>query len=222
MTDFIATGSTNQPHTVIAEKMIPFCREVSVIGARDKYGNMAIYPVTENEHTNGVLTLSIARELCEKIQSQGELAFKKLATKMDYVGVLAIEFFDVNGTLMVNEIAPRVHNSGHWTQQGCASSQFENHMRAVCGLPLGSTELLRPSAMINVLGQSSIPTQVLNTSEVLSHWYGKSQKPGRKMGHINISASSNEKLGTKLEALAKILPQSDYPGILKASALLKG
>jgi len=221
MADFIATGTDSLPHTIIAEKMIPFCREVSVIGARDKSGNMAIYPVTENEHTDGVLTLSIASEICEKIQTQGESAFKKLATKMDYVGVLAIEFFDVDGTLMVNEIAPRVHNSGHWTQQGCASSQFENHMRAVCGLPLGCTELLRPSAMINVLGQSSIPTQVLNTPDVLSHWYGKSKKPGRKMGHINVSAATNEELAQKLEALAELLPESDYPGILKAAALLK-
>ena len=221
MADFIACGTDALPHTIIAEKMIPFCREVSVIGARDKNGNMAIYPVTENEHTNGVLTLSIASEICENIQAQGESAFKKLATKMNYVGVLAIEFFDVDGTLMVNEIAPRVHNSGHWTQQGCAASQFENHMRAVCGLPLGSTELLRPSAMINVLGQASIPAEVLNTPDVLSHWYGKSQKPGRKMGHINVSANSNNALAEKLEALANVLPEQDYPGILKAASLLK-
>ncbi len=220
MADFIATGTEHFPHTIIAEKMIPFSREVSVIGVRDKKGNIAIYPLTENEHTNGVLTLSIAGKIDEKIQQQGESAFKKLAKHMDYVGVLAIEFFDVGGTLMVNEIAPRVHNSGHWTQQGCVSSQFENHMRAVCGLPLGSTQLLRPSAMINVLGQASIPVQVLNTPDVLSHWYGKSQKPGRKMGHINVSAPSFEELGEKLVALAEHLPEKDYPGILKTAKLL--
>lgn len=140
MAEFIAKGTVEAPHSIIAEKMIPFQREVSVIGARDKSGNTAIYPVTENEHTNGVLTLSIASEIDGSIQQQAVDAFNKLANEMEYVGVLAIEFFDVDGNLMVNEIAPRVHNSGHWTQQGSYTSQFENHLRAVCGLPLGDTQ----------------------------------------------------------------------------------
>lgn len=213
MAGFIACGTATFPHTIIAEKMIPFDREVSVIGARDRQGNVKVYPVTENQHTNGVLTLSLATEMDDNIQQQALDAFNKLALAMDYVGVLAIEFFDVNGTLMVNEIAPRVHNSGHWTQQGTACSQFENHLRAVAGLPLGCTKAQKPSVMINVLGQANIPTQVLNIDDVKSHWYGKSQRAGRKMGHINVSAPNNAALGGKLQQLAEILPEQDYPGV---------
>jgi len=213
MAEFIATGTASFPHSIIAEKMIPFNREVSVIGARDKAGNIAIYPVTENQHTDGVLTLSLASEIDINIQQQAVDAFKKLSATMDYVGVLAIEFFDVDGQLMVNEIAPRVHNSGHWTQQGTACSQFENHMRAVAGLPLGETKLQKVSAMINVLGQASINEQVLSINDVKSHWYGKEQRAGRKMGHINVSAETNAALAKKLLQLAEILPEEDYPGI---------
>lgn len=213
MAEFIATGTESFPHSIIAEKMIPFNREVSVIGARDKAGNIAIYPVTENQHTDGVLTLSLAIEMDLSIQHQAIDAFNKLSTEMDYIGVLAIEFFDVDGKLMVNEIAPRVHNSGHWTQQGTACSQFENHMRAVAGLPLGETKLQKVSAMINVLGQASINKQVLTISDVKSHWYGKAQRAGRKMGHINVSAESNAALAGKLLQLGDILSEQDYPGI---------
>ncbi|PKF62981.1 5-(carboxyamino)imidazole ribonucleotide synthase [Psychromonas sp. psych-6C06] len=214
MAGFIASGSDDFPHTIIAEKMIPFDREVSVIGARDKAGNVHIYPVTENQHTDGVLTLSLAAEIDANVQQQAIDAFHKLATSMDYVGVLAIEFFDVDGQLMVNEIAPRVHNSGHWSQQGTACSQFENHLRAVAGLPLGDTQLQKPSVMINVLGQASISSKVLEISDVKSHWYGKAQRAGRKMGHINVSAPTNVELGQKLLQLAALLPEADYPGVL--------
>jgi 5-(carboxyamino)imidazole ribonucleotide synthase len=213
MAEFIAKGTESAPHSIIAEKMIPFQREVSVIGARSKTGDTAIYPVTENEHTNGVLTLSIASEIDSSIQQQAVDAFNRLASEMDYVGVLAIEFFDVNGTLMVNEIAPRVHNSGHWTQQGSYTSQFENHLRAVCGLPLGATDMIGPSAMINVLGQTEIPREVLKTSGVTSHWYGKAQRAGRKMGHINVVANSNSELGEKLKSLSQVLDDVNYPGV---------
>jgi len=217
MAEFLARGTADFPHTIIAEKMIPFDREVSVIGARNKQGEFAIYPVTENQHTNGVLTLSLAGFVDAAVQNQAIDAFKKLTNEMDYVGVMAIEFFDVAGQLMVNEIAPRVHNSGHWTQQGTACSQFENHLRAVAGLPLGDTQLQKPSVMINVLGQAQINSEVLRIADVKSHWYGKSQKPGRKMGHINVSATSANELANKLERLAAILPDEDYPGV-KATA----
>ncbi|ASM50004.1 5-(carboxyamino)imidazole ribonucleotide synthase [Pseudoalteromonas espejiana DSM 9414] len=220
MAEFIASGAEDAPHSIIAEKMIPFDREVSIIGARDKQGNVAIYPITENEHTNGVLTLSIAGKNNQQIEQQANDAFTKIANELNYVGVLAIEFFDVNGTLLVNEIAPRVHNSGHWTQQGCHCSQFENHMRAVAGLPLGNTQLKHITAMINVLGQPSIPNGVLKTSDVTSHWYGKTAKPGRKMGHVNVSAESINDLADKLGELTDYLPEQDYPGILKAATNL--
>ncbi|WP_372761159.1 5-(carboxyamino)imidazole ribonucleotide synthase [Pseudoalteromonas sp.] len=220
MADFIAAGTEHAPHTIIAEKMIPFDREVSIIGARDKHGNVAIYPLTENEHTNGVLTLSVAGLDNSRVEQQAIDAFTKLANALDYVGVLAVEFFDVQGTLLVNEIAPRVHNSGHWTQQGCHCSQFENHLRAVAGLPLGNSELKHVTAMINVLGQANIPTEVLATTDVTSHWYGKSVKPGRKMGHINVSADNLAQLGARLAELSKLLPEADYPGLLTMSQSL--
>ncbi|KTF14521.1 5-(carboxyamino)imidazole ribonucleotide synthase [Pseudoalteromonas sp. 10-33] len=220
MADFIASGSQDAPHTIIAEKMIPFDREVSIIGARDKHGNVAIYPLTENEHTNGVLTLSVAGKNNKQVEAQANDAFTKIANELNYVGVLAIEFFDVMGTLLVNEIAPRVHNSGHWTQQGCHCSQFENHMRAVAGLPLGNTELKHITAMINVLGQASIPAEVLTLPDVTSHWYGKAAKPGRKMGHINVSAHNMNDLSDKLSQLTDYLPEHDYPGILNTAEKL--
>jgi len=220
MADFIASGTEQAPHTIIAEKMIPFDREVSIIGARDIHGNVAIYPLTENEHTDGVLTFSVAGKNNHSVQTQATTAFTKLANELNYVGVLAIEFFDVQGTLLVNEIAPRVHNSGHWTQQGCHCSQFENHMRAVAGLPLGNTELKQITAMINVLGQSSIPADVLKFTDVTSHWYGKTPKPGRKMGHINVSADSMNDLADKVGELTEYLPEDQYPGLLKAAANL--
>ena len=220
MNAFIQAGSDAFPHTIIAEKMIPFKREVSVIGARSKQGKTAVYPVTENEHTNGVLTLSVASDIDDNIQQQALDAFNKLSKEIDYVGVLAIEFFDVDGKLMVNEIAPRVHNSGHWTQQGTVCSQFENHLRAVVDLPLGDTSMFGPSAMINVLGESSIPSEVLSVAGVTSHWYGKGVRAGRKMGHINVVASSNTELGSKLAKLATMLPESVYPGVAgRAEAL---
>ena len=220
MAEFIASGTLDAPHTIIAEKMIPFDREVSIIGARDKHGNVAIYPLTENEHTNGVLTLSVAGKNNQNVEAQANDAFTKIANELNYVGVLAIEFFDVMGTLLVNEIAPRVHNSGHWTQQGCHCSQFENHMRAVAGLPLGNTELKHITAMINVLGRASIPAEVLTLPDVTSHWYGKTAKPGRKMGHINVSAHNMNDLSDKLSQLTDYLPEHDYPGILKTAEKL--
>ncbi|WP_418608909.1 5-(carboxyamino)imidazole ribonucleotide synthase [Pseudoalteromonas sp. US3C1013] len=220
MADFIASGTEHAPHSIIAEKMIPFDREVSIIGVRDKEGNVAIYPLTENQHTNGVLTLSLAGKDNSLVESQATSAFTRIANELNYVGVLAIEFFDVQGTLLVNEIAPRVHNSGHWTQQGAHCSQFENHMRAVAGLPLGNTQIKQPTAMINVLGQKKIPNEVLKTADVTSHWYGKGVKPGRKMGHINVSGESLQQLGNRLAELTSCLPEQDYPGVLATSKSL--
>ncbi|RRS06814.1 5-(carboxyamino)imidazole ribonucleotide synthase [Pseudoalteromonas sp. J010] len=220
MSAFLQAGTQAQPHSIVAEKMIPFDREVSIIGVRTKEGDCKIYPLTENQHTNGVLTLSLAGKEKASIQAQAEEAFSKLANELNYVGVLAIEFFDVEGQLLVNEIAPRVHNSGHWTQQGAHVSQFENHIRAVAGLPIGDTNLLRPTAMINVLGQAHIPPQVLAIPGVTSHWYGKSAKPGRKVGHINVSADSLHKLGEVLAELADILPEQHYPGVMDTAQQL--
>ncbi len=197
---------------IVAEEFIPFEREVSLVGARNATGEIAIYPLAENVHTDGVLTLSTAI-VDETLQTQANTAFAAVAESLNYVGVLALEFFDVNGELLVNEIAPRVHNSGHWTQQGAETCQFENHLRAVCGLPLGSTQLTRPTSMVNILGEDSVPESVLAMPECHVHWYGKEKRVGRKMGHINVCAKSDEALKKALVKLSTILDENAYPAL---------
>ncbi|MGR5559230.1 5-(carboxyamino)imidazole ribonucleotide synthase [Vibrio fortis] len=197
---------------IVAEEFVPFDREVSLVGARGKDGEIQVYPLAENVHTDGVLSLSTAIDDVE-LQEQAKTMFTAVAERLDYVGVLALEFFDVQGALLVNEIAPRVHNSGHWTQQGAETCQFENHLRAVCGMPLGSTKLIRPTAMINILGEDTLPNAILAQAGCHVHWYGKEKRAGRKMGHINVSADYNAELQRTLCGLAKILDKKAYPAI---------
>ncbi|MBF4257052.1 5-(carboxyamino)imidazole ribonucleotide synthase [Vibrio anguillarum] len=197
---------------IVAEQFVPFDREVSLVGARAKDGSIAVYPLAENVHINGVLSLSTAID-DPALQEQALSMFTSVAARLNYVGVLALEFFDVQGTLLVNEIAPRVHNSGHWTQQGAETCQFENHLRAVCGLPLGSTKLLRPTAMINILGEDNLPEAVMAIEGCHIHWYGKEKRAGRKMGHINVSADYNAQLQRTLCRLAEVLDATTYPAL---------
>ncbi|RQW61292.1 5-(carboxyamino)imidazole ribonucleotide synthase [Vibrio viridaestus] len=211
-------ASNNQ--AIVAEQFVPFDREVSLVGARGKNGSVVVYPLAENIHVNGVLSLSTAIDDTE-LQSQAKEMFTSVANSLDYVGVLALEFFDVEGTLLVNEIAPRVHNSGHWTQQGAETCQFENHLRAVCGMPLGSTKLIRPTCMINILGEDTLPDAILATEGCHVHWYGKSKRPGRKMGHINVSADYSAELQRLMCSLAEVLDESAYPAIHEFAANLK-
>ncbi|MDK9739183.1 5-(carboxyamino)imidazole ribonucleotide synthase [Vibrio sp. D404a] len=197
---------------IVAEEFVPFDREVSLVGARGKDGEIQVYPLAENVHTDGVLSLSTAIDDIV-LQEQAKTMFTAIAERLDYVGVLALEFFDVQGELLVNEIAPRVHNSGHWTQQGAETCQFENHLRAVCGMPLGSTKLIRPTAMINILGEDTLPNAILAQAGCHVHWYGKEKRAGRKMGHINVSADYNAELQRTLCGLAEILDKEAYPAI---------
>ncbi|MGF1687494.1 5-(carboxyamino)imidazole ribonucleotide synthase [Photobacterium japonica] len=213
MADFMAQ-TDNQ--AIVAEEFVPFDREVSLIGVRGKDGSVAIYPLTENVHTQGVLSLSTALTNNETLQAQAESMFHALATSLDYVGVLAIEFFDVGGQLLVNEIAPRVHNSGHWTQQGAETCQFENHLRAVTDLPLGSTALIRPTAMINILGEDSVSPAILADAHCHVHWYGKEKRPGRKMGHINVCAATPAALQDALRDVAQHLDPIAFPALERA------
>ncbi|GGA89427.1 N5-carboxyaminoimidazole ribonucleotide synthase [Neiella marina] len=215
---FLAESSANQ--AMVAEEWVPFDREVSVIGVRNRAGDVSVYPITQNHHENGVLSLSYAPAASAELQQQAVDAFSKIATELDYVGVLAIEFFDVKGTLLVNELAPRVHNSGHWTQQGADVCQFENHLRAVCDLPLGSTELVRPTAMVNILGCDYVDSAAHALAGVHLHWYGKDKRAGRKMGHINVAASDQEQLLAQLNRLLALLPEGDFPGLKDASQKL--
>lgn len=208
---FIAGDKSEVPQAVVVEQMIPFDREVSMVGVRSKSGKTVSYPLTENHHTQGVLSVSLATNDHEALQEQASEAFDKIANALNYVGVLAIEFFQVGNSLLVNEIAPRVHNSGHWTQQGSDTCQFENHMRAVCQLPLGSTILVRPTAMINILGTDTVDDSILAIPSVTLHWYGKTKRAGRKMGHINVCGNNRKELMFRLHQLASILPESDFP-----------
>ncbi|MCY9845414.1 5-(carboxyamino)imidazole ribonucleotide synthase [Vibrio caribbeanicus] len=197
---------------IVAEQFVPFEREVSIVGTRGKDGNIALYPLAENTHTHGVLALSTAIDE-PLLQQQAEAIFAATAKELDYVGVLALEFFELDGTLLVNEIAPRVHNSGHWTQQGAETCQFENHLRAVCGLPLGSTSLTRPTSMINILGEDVLPNEILTIEGCHIHWYGKEKRAGRKMGHINVSSDDNNSLKQTLSRVANLLDVDAFPAL---------
>ncbi|CAH6816897.1 N5-carboxyaminoimidazole ribonucleotide synthase [Vibrio chagasii] len=212
------TATDNQ--AIVAEEFVPFDREVSLVGARGTNGEVQVYPLAENVHTDGVLSLSTAIDDIE-LQEQAKAMFTAVAERLDYVGVLALEFFDVQGSLLVNEIAPRVHNSGHWTQQGAETCQFENHLRAVCGMPLGSTKLIRPTAMINILGEDTLPDAILAQGGCHVHWYGKEKRAGRKMGHINVSADYNAELQRTLCSLADILDKKAYPAIHEFAEQMK-
>lgn len=213
--DFLASANPNKPQAIVAEQMVPFDREISMVGVRKADGSTTAYPLTENHHCQGVLSVSLALECEQSLQDQASEIFDRVANGLNYIGVLAIEFFQVGDKLLVNEIAPRVHNSGHWTQQGADVCQFENHLRAVCDFPLGSTALVRPSAMINILGTDTVPNSIMSLPSASLHWYGKSQRPGRKMGHINISGADNDELFLRLTGLAKQLSEADFPEVLE-------
>lgn len=210
----------DEKQSIVAEQFIPFQREVSLIGARRTNGDVQVFPLTENHHVNGVLSVSLAVAGNEQLQQQAQQMFTAVAEQLNYVGVLAIEFFDLNGELLVNEIAPRVHNSGHWTQQGADVCQFEQHLRAVCNLPLGSTALVRPSLMVNILGEDTVPEDILEIPGLHLHWYGKTKRAGRKMGHINLSAQTTAELKARFEKLIALLPEHAFPELSQMAARL--
>ena len=218
---FMAGADHTLPQAIVAEQFVRFDREVSLVGARNQAGDMVVYPLTENHHVAGVLAVSLALPGQQELQQQARQMFEAVATALDYVGVLALEFFQVGDKLLVNEIAPRVHNSGHWTQQGADTCQFENHLRAVCGLPLGSTALVRPTLMVNILGEDHVSPAVLSLPSCHLHWYGKGKRPGRKMGHINLSATSTSELAQRFDLLRQHLPEQEFPELDLVAARLK-
>ncbi|MBC6403375.1 MAG: 5-(carboxyamino)imidazole ribonucleotide synthase [Hyphomonadaceae bacterium] len=186
MSDLKAAISDLNTHAAIAEKFIPFEREVSIIGARDIHGNIRTYPLAENDHARHMLAKTIA-----PAGGNAGLArniMEKLLDALDYVGVMAVEFFELaDESLLVNEIAPRVHNSGHWTQNAGCVDQFELHIRAITGLPLGNITPRFEVEMINLIGRDVLKTsEFASADNVFIHDYGKKEiKPGRKMGHVN-------------------------------------
>jgi 5-(carboxyamino)imidazole ribonucleotide synthase len=187
----------------VLERLVPFARELSVLAVRGRTGETAVYPLVENHHRAGILRMSLAPapQLDPAIQRAAEDAARRVFDALQYVGVLAIEFFEHEGRLLANEMAPRVHNSGHWTIEGAVTSQFENHLRAVVGLPLGSTQAIGCSAMLNLIGELPDSAEVLAVRNAHLHLYGKSARAGRKLGHATLLASSPEQLASRLAEL---------------------
>jgi 5-(carboxyamino)imidazole ribonucleotide synthase len=174
---------------LIAEQWVPFDREVSAIGVRNVRGEVAVYPLIENQHREGILNISRAPAAANGLAALAKRHLDQMLSRLDYVGVLTIEFFVVGEELLANEFAPRVHNSGHWTIEGARTSQFENHLRAILDLPLGDMSLLGHSAMLNLIGSMPPGGFALGSDTAYLHDYGKKPRPGRKLGHITIVAS---------------------------------
>jgi len=191
----------------ILEGFVSFEREVSIIAVRSVSGEVAFYPLTENVHESGILKLSTCLPN-DPMQALAEDYAKRLLEELNYVGVLAIEFFQIDGHLLVNEMAPRVHNSGHWTIEGAVTSQFENHLRAIADMPLGSTALTAYSGMVNVIGELPDTDAVLSIPNAHLHLYGKSPRSGRKLGHITVCAESEAELKRMQAELLNMVWQS--------------
>ncbi len=203
--DFDAAWARLGGAGLIYEQFQEFSREVSIIGARSSAGDIVYYPLSVNTHSGGVLRYSLAPFLDQPLERMARRYLKKVMEALDYVGVLTIEFFVVGGRLIANEMAPRVHNSGHWTIDACITSQFENHLRAICDLPLGSTRALGHTAMINFLGQMPEAGPLLAVDGLSLHDYGKEPRPGRKLGHCTITRSTARERNRALADTLKLI-----------------
>jgi 5-(carboxyamino)imidazole ribonucleotide synthase len=170
----------------ILEGFVPFERELSLVAARSRNGETAFWPLAENTHAHGILRQTRAPWDDAALQALAERHLGMLLDRFDYVGVLTVEFFLLDGRLLANEMAPRVHNSGHWTIEGAATSQFENHVRAILGLPLGSTRAIGHAAMVNFIGHMPPLEDVLAIEGAHYHDYGKTARPNRKLGHCTV------------------------------------
>ena len=193
----------------ILEGFVNFKRELSLIAVRGIDNDHKYYPLVENTHHDGILRLTIApaQAIEPDVQKTAEHYMQTLLDEMDHVGVLTIELFETEDGLVVNEMAPRVHNSGHWSIEGANTSQFENHVRAITGMPLGDTTPIHTfSAMVNIIGKNG-PTEIaLNMPNAHLHLYDKTERADRKLGHINITASTQAELTNSIEKLKDFLP----------------
>jgi 5-(carboxyamino)imidazole ribonucleotide synthase len=192
---------------LILESFVAFDRELSILAVRSRTGDTAFYRLVENHHQNGILRLSLcpAPGADSALQSLAEDYASRVLKELNYVGVLAIEFFQRQGQLFANEMAPRVHNSGHWTIEGAETSQFENHLRAITALPLGSTANAGYSAMLNLIGTIPERRVVLAMPGAHLHLYGKAARPNRKLGHITIRACEEPDLASELSRVRSLL-----------------
>jgi 5-(carboxyamino)imidazole ribonucleotide synthase len=197
----------------ILEALVPFERELSVVGARAQDGATAFYPLVENHHRAGMLHLSRAPApgVASSLQSAAEAHAAAVMNRLDYVGVLAIELFEVAGELLANEMAPRVHNSGHWTIEGSETSQFEQHLRAISNLPLGPTDMRGAAVMVNLIGSLPETEDVLAIPGAHLHLYGKAPRPGRKLGHVTVRADDERTLADRVERLLQVVGEPADP-----------
>ncbi|ENZ5481365.1 N5-carboxyaminoimidazole ribonucleotide synthase [Serratia marcescens BIDMC 44] len=204
----------------IVEQGINFSGEVSLVGARGHDGRSVFYPLTHNLHEDGILRTSVALpQPNPALQQQAEQMLAAILNELNYVGVMAMECFIVGDRLLINELAPRVHNSGHWTQNGASISQFELHLRAILGLPLPQPVVSTPSVMVNLIG-TAVNEQWLSLPLVHLHWYEKEVRPGRKVGHLNLNDPSAADLRQALQTLAPLLPGEYQSGLAWAQQKL--
>jgi 5-(carboxyamino)imidazole ribonucleotide synthase len=201
-----ALGGQAQTVGLILESFVHFERELSVVAVRSRSGEFRSWPLTQNWHADGILAASLApATVSDALQAQALDYARRIAEALDYVGVFALELFERDGVLLANEMAPRVHNSGHWTIEGAVCSQFENHLRAVLGLPLGSCDARGRSCMLNWIGELPAAEAVLGEPGAHWHDYGKSSRAGRKVGHATCVAEEADALASQLQRLGQVL-----------------
>jgi 5-(carboxyamino)imidazole ribonucleotide synthase len=192
---------------LLLERFVSFSRELSIVGARSRDGKKVFYPLVENVHEDGILRLTTAPApvVSDHLQALAQRHASALMDSLDYVGVMALELFQEGDHLLANEVAPRVHNSGHWTQDGAQVSQFENHIRAITGAPLGSTVPRGHSAMFNLIGTVPPSSSVLALENAHLHLYAKDPRPGRKLGHVNVVGEDPGEVRGVLERLESLV-----------------
>ena len=191
---------------LILEAFVPFERELSVVAVRGRNGEFRTWPLTRNWHHDGILSASLAPARVDPaVEAAAVDAARAVAESLGYVGVFALELFDVGDRLLANEMAPRVHNSGHWTIEGAVCSQFENHLRAVLGLPLGSTAARGHACMLNWVGEMPPASHALDIAGLHWHDYGKQPREGRKVGHATCVSAAAADLAVQLEAVGRAL-----------------
>ena len=221
---WVALSGGRDSASLILESFVRFQRELSVIAVRSRSGEFRHWPLTRNWHHEGVLSLSLAPASVTDTMTAEALNYAKaVADQLDYVGVFALELFEVDGRLLANEMAPRVHNSGHWTIEGAECSQFENHLRAVMGLPLGDTAARGYSAMLNWIGDLPDEQAALAIPGVHWHDYGKSSRPGRKVGHATVCGHDPDQLQSRLQRLGVALDRETQVapalGVMRSSRI---
>jgi 5-(carboxyamino)imidazole ribonucleotide synthase len=198
----------------ICEAFVAFDREVSIVAARSTTGEIVTYPLVENHHRGGILrkTIAPAPNLTPALQALAEGYVRRVLEDLDYVGVLAIEFFQVGDHLLGNEMAPRVHNSGHWTMDGATTSQFANHLRALAGWKLGDTQPTGHAVMLNIIGTSPAPEALASVPGARIHLYAKSARPGRKLGHVNVVGASPAAIAASVSELERLIAAAESNG----------